>query len=61
MASQGGALIMVVVDEFVGPSEVAMESINMWVRFYNLLKVSFCAYWRSMASQGGCPNHGCSG
>jgi hypothetical protein len=30
---------MVVVDEFIWPSEVAMESINMWVRFYGLPKV----------------------
>jgi hypothetical protein len=26
------------VDDFVRPSKVAMESINIWVRFYDLLK-----------------------
>jgi hypothetical protein len=30
---------MVTVDEFDRPSEVAMDSINMWVRFYDLPKV----------------------
>jgi hypothetical protein len=35
---KGDTLIMVVVDDFARPSKVAMESINIWVRFYDLLK-----------------------
>jgi hypothetical protein len=35
---KGDVLIMVAVDDFVRPSEVAMESINLWVWFYDLSK-----------------------
>jgi hypothetical protein len=47
------ALIMVAVDDFTWPSEVAMESINMWLQFYDLPKAMIESFARKLGESLG--------